>query len=65
MIHGLANFKFKKDVLIYMFRFTRHELTKEMYIFTTTQMNHAAHTEKSGNNMLQTFVGETLGNTPQ
>jgi len=48
-----------------MFRFTRHELTKEMCVFTMTQMNHAAHMEKSGNSMLQTFVGETLGKRPQ
>jgi hypothetical protein len=50
---------------LYTFRFTRHELTKEMCILTITQMNHAANIEKSGNSMLQTFVGETLGKRPQ
>jgi hypothetical protein len=48
-----------------MFLFTRHELTKEMCIFTMTQMNHAAHMEKSGNSIIQASVGETLGKRPQ
>jgi len=36
-----------------------------MCIFTMTQMNHATHMEKSGNSMLQTFVGEALGKRPR
>lgn len=48
-----------------MFRFTKHELTKELCIFTMTYKNHGAHMEKSGDSMLRTFVGETLGKRPQ
>jgi hypothetical protein len=36
-----------------------------MCVFTMTQINHAAHMEKSVNSMLQTFAGETLGKRPQ